>query len=278
VTHDLPAFAAHPRNYGQDCPLNHVAPILTYHSLDETGSVISVSPSVFRRHMEMLASWGYAGVTVRQLIEAWDGRSTLPPRCVVLTFDDAYSNFAEVAAPILTRLGFTATIFVVAQYAGGSNTWPTQGPGIPTLPLMSWNALRDLATGGFEIGSHTMTHPDLTSLPPERARWELSASRAEIEDRLGGAVTSLAYPYGLATPANRKEVAQHYRAACSVRLGRARRNEDRLGLRRIDMYYYRNPALFRFFPTPAGTAYLALRGIGRALRAMLGARRGPTRL
>lgn len=249
--------------------------VLTYHSLDESGSVISVAPAAFRRQMEGLHARGYEGVTLGRLIDAWDHGTPLPPRPVVLTFDDAFGNFADHAEPVLTRLGFRATLFAVAGYCGGRNDWPGQPAGVPRLPLLSWAALRDLAAGGYEVGGHTLTHPPLPALPPDRAEHEVVAGRAELRDRLGREIDTFAYPYGLADARTRAVVAAEFRAACGVRLGTARPSSDRFRLPRVDVFYLRRPLAFRLFPGPAGDLYLKLRGVGRACRGLVRGGTGP---
>src|SRR3979411_1343692 len=94
-------------------PLNsRPVPILTYHSLDDSGAVTSVAPRDFREHMQILAHRGFTGITLSALLDCWDGRGTLPPRPVVITFDDGFSNVLEHPPPPLADLGFGATIFV----------------------------------------------------------------------------------------------------------------------------------------------------------------------
>lgn len=244
-------------------------PILTYHSLDESGSVISLAPALFRRQMEALRAWGYQGLSLKELLDAWEGGASLPPRPVVLTFDDAFGNFADHAAPVLRRLGFRATVFAVAGYCGGRNDWPTQPPVIPRMALLSLSDLRALADQGFEVGAHTMTHPVLPALSRTEAGWEIAAARTTLEDGLGHAVTTFAYPYGQSSPAIRAAVADHYRAACGVRLAVACRSHDRYCLPRVDMYYFRDPRLLRLFPYRICSGYLAVRAFGRACRAFL---------
>lgn len=243
--------------------------VLTYHSLDDSGSVISVAPGVFRHQIESLRGWGYEGITLGRLLDAWAGKAELPARPVVLTFDDAFANFAEHAASVLLGHGFRATLFAVAGYCGAHNDWPTQPPGVPRLPLLSWDSLRDLAAEGFEIGAHTLTHPRLPDLPPAEAERELAAGRFALEDRLGREASTLAYPYGSVDGPTRAAVAAHYRAACGVRLGTARPSSDRFELPRVDMYYLRDPRLFRLFPSWTGSLYLGLRSLGRACRGLL---------
>src|SRR5271157_5964061 len=126
--------------------------ILTYHSLDDSGSVISIQPALFRRHMEFLAESGVPVVPLDQVL----GR----PGSVAITFDDGFRNFADWALPVLDRHQLPATIFIVSQYCGQMNDWPSQsGAGVPRLPLLSWGELAALPAL-VSVGAHTATHPD----------------------------------------------------------------------------------------------------------------------
>jgi peptidoglycan/xylan/chitin deacetylase (PgdA/CDA1 family) len=241
-------------------------PILTYHSLDDSGSVISVSPSVFGEHMRTLRDRGFTGIPLGRLLDAWDGRASLPRRAVVLTFDDAFRSFGEAARPVLGAVGFSATVFAVAGRCGQTNDWPGQLTRVPRLPLLSAPELRELASSGFEIGSHGLTHAALDGLSAPEAERELVGSKRALEDVLGRPVEVLAYPYGRTSAVVRGLAAAHYRASCGVRMGTARTGHDRHALPRIDVYYLRRPGLFRMLGTPLGRAYLALRGLGRRLR------------
>jgi peptidoglycan/xylan/chitin deacetylase (PgdA/CDA1 family) len=240
-------------------------PILTYHSLDDSGSVISMPPRKFREQMLALAAHRCTGIRFDELAQAWMGRGTLPERPVVLTFDDAFSNVLEHAAPVLSGLGFRATIFAVAGQCGRFNDWP-QGAGVPRLPLLSFDHLAQLAAGGFEIGAHSLTHARLSELTPEPSRREIVESRHILEDGIGTAVSTFAYPFGLVTPAAVEIVREHYRAACSARLAVAQHRDDRYLLPRIEMFYWRAGRIFRLFGTPVGAAYLRLRALGRHIR------------
>ena len=116
---------------------SNAVPILTYHSLDDSGAVTSVAPRDFREHMHILAERGFAGISLSALLDSWDGRGALPPRPVVITFDDGFANMLEHAAPLLSGLSFGATVFVVSGRCGLTNDWPNQGPNAPRLPLLS---------------------------------------------------------------------------------------------------------------------------------------------
>ena len=151
-------------------------PILTYHSIDSSGSVLSIAPADFREHVRLLADHGYTGIRFDRLIDAFEGRGALPPNPVVITFDDAYANFREHALPALSAAGFSATVFTIAGLVGKAGDWPGMGPAIPRLPLLDWPALREVAGSGFEIGSHAYTHCHLDHAPATSRRAGQSSS------------------------------------------------------------------------------------------------------
>jgi peptidoglycan/xylan/chitin deacetylase (PgdA/CDA1 family) len=120
-----------------------------------------------------------------------------------VTFDDAYLSVYEKAVPILERLGVPATIFVPTAKLNpdGPMSWPgitewRDGEWRSELISASWEQLRELAAGGWEIGSHTRTHPHLTELDDAALAEELGRSRLECEERIGAECMTIAYPYG----------------------------------------------------------------------------------
>ena len=241
-------------------------PILTYHSLDASGSVVSVPPPAFREHVRHLLECGFTGVSLDGLIAAWGGRGELPQRPVVLTFDDAYANVLEYAIPVLREAGFSATLFAIAGASGTEYPGPRHAPGGPRLPLLDWAGLRAAVAAGFEVGSHTMTHRRLDQAPSGVITREIESSKRLLEDRLGVPVRSFAYPYGIHDARSVQAVRDAYAAGCTTRMGVARVGSDRHLLPRIDVYYLRDPTTFRMFGTAAGGVYLALRGTLRAAR------------
>ena len=96
-------------------------PILTYHSLDLSGSVVSVAPADFADHIACLADLGFRSITLRDAVLHRQRTGEWPTPAVVLTFDDGYANVHATALPILTRHRFVATIFVVSGHVGGRN-------------------------------------------------------------------------------------------------------------------------------------------------------------
>jgi peptidoglycan/xylan/chitin deacetylase (PgdA/CDA1 family) len=237
--------------------------ILTYHSLDESGSPISVPPAIFQQQMEFLSEYGAPVVPLREIFKQ--------PGSVAITFDDGFDNFLTGALPVLHRLQLPATVFAVSGYCGRRNDWPSQAPGIPILQLMNWSALREISRHGIEIGAHTIHHPRMTDLSSDEMEQEVNGCQSEIEDRIGKPVRSFAYPYGDSNAQARQVARQHFDVACGVRLDYAKAGNDMLDLPRLDAYYFQDPFWFKRMVTPVGGIYVWARRQLRGLRtAMLG--------
>ena len=235
--------------------------ILTYHSIDTSGSPISISPAAFRRHIEHLVQAGVAFVTVDDLLaDAASERSA-----VALTFDDGFANIAAEALPLLIDRGLPATIFVVSECVGATNRWATtDGYGLAEQPLLDWDALGHLTTKGVSIGSHSRTHPDLTRVGPAQAEDEIHGAATEIARRLGHRPSGFAYPYGAADARVRTAVAGVHRWACTTEF---QLHDDRqpFELPRLDMWYFEAPGRFERFGTPAFARWVRVRhGLRRA--------------
>ena len=235
--------------------------ILTYHSLDDSESVISTSPELFRAQMKFLAD---SGIPVVPLAETVPNSGS-----VAITFDDGFRNVAEHAFATLEHHKFPATIFVVGGYCGGRNNWPTQPKGsVPDLPLLDWNELKSLPPG-VTIGAHTMSHPHLEALSPTECERELAESRIALEQRLGYPVRSLAYPYGTSTREVRRVAARHFDLAVGTTLGFMSGKSDPMDLPRIDTYYLRSGfTIDRLFSATA-KPYIGFRRLLRNARALL---------
>ena len=228
--------------------------ILTYHSIDDSGSVISISAAEFARHMKSLAMSGISVVPLQEVQKR--------PGCVALTFDDGYESFRTIAAPLLERYGFPATVFIVSGFCGADNQWPGQGAGIPTLRLMDWDEVREISHRGFEIGAHTVRHPNLCGLASNEAAREMLECKESIEEQLHCSVNQFAYPYGKIP----KDVRPPFELACGTRLSYLQAEDDPLRLPRIDAYYLQTgPEAGSIFSAPA-RLYFGARGILRNLR------------
>jgi peptidoglycan/xylan/chitin deacetylase (PgdA/CDA1 family) len=232
--------------------------ILTWHSIDNSGSVISTPPEIFRRQIETLAGSGIPLVPLN--------RAASCPGSISLTFDDGYCNLAEHAFPVLDRFRVPATIFVVSRYCGFVNRWPSQLIGtVPELPLLSWEQLAAVPSG-IEIGAHTATHPRLPALSADECDREMYECREEIEHRLARPVRSLAYPYGSVSTGVCSTAARHFELAVGTSLKFVSPGANPMKLPRIDMFYFRDQvSLDRLF-SPLIRVYMGIRNAAREFR------------
>jgi peptidoglycan/xylan/chitin deacetylase (PgdA/CDA1 family) len=199
-------------------------PVLTYHSIDHSGSLLSVAPATLRSQLARLRAEKWRSLSIAEYAVQISTTAS-EPRTLLITFDDGYRNFAEHALPLLTEFGFKATIFVPVDYVGKQPLWLERDRKmtLPLLdevgmsaedrralevntiallrdPLMDWPELRELAGAGFDIQSHSCAHHFLTTLPPAQVTDDLIRSRKTLEDRLGRPVQAIAYPYGASNP------------------------------------------------------------------------------
>jgi len=180
----------------------HRSVVLGYHGVAESRlrddlSLLQVSPRRFRAQLEMLTDAGFRFVTMAELARRAGG-GTPEPGMAVVTFDDGMRNNRRVALPILSEYGIPATVYVTIGFISGESPWI--GPGGDGA-MMSEEELRDLAAAGWELGAHTMTHPDLSTLDYDACLEEIEQSRAELERIAGVGVETFAYPFGRYGPA-----------------------------------------------------------------------------
>ena len=237
-------------------------PVLTYHAVADEPSRIAVPPDLFRRHVQHLRQAGYRAVTFAEASRVLDAGPGDHARLVCITFDDGYRNVLENAVPVLREAGFVATFFVPTAHVGGANHWDASAP--PRgWPILSWNELAELAGEGFEIGSHTRSHPHLPRLDDAALTDELAGSRAELEDRLGTEVPSFCYPFGdhdARTRAAARDAG--YRCACTIEFAACVPAHDRMRLPRLGTARLATP--FQFRAALGGAFELYARATGRA--------------
>lgn len=179
-----------------------------------------VMPSLFRSEMDFLTGRGWTSVPLAEVVERLTSGGSPLQNGFSVTFDDGYLSVYEHACPALIERSIPATIYVVADMIGGVNSWDKK-IGDREERLMSKDQIRELSERGFEIGSHTLTHPHLTELDDDSLRREITDSKHKLEDILGKEVVSFSYPYGSCD--NRvlqATVEAGYKYALSTRLGK----------------------------------------------------------
>jgi peptidoglycan/xylan/chitin deacetylase (PgdA/CDA1 family) len=200
-------------------------PILLYHRIAAPPKGVSgalyVKPKLFARQVAALDRAGYTAVTLEQVWSHWELGDALPEKPVVLSFDDGYADQFRYAAKTLRGRDWPAILFLQNSRLG------VRG-GLTTAQVR--RMLRD----GWELGGHTQTHPDLTTLAPAALEAEITGSRRDLVSRFGSRVDFFAYPFGRFDDAVKVAVADAgYLAATTTRRGAAEPSDGAFALDRL---------------------------------------------
>jgi GT2 family glycosyltransferase/peptidoglycan/xylan/chitin deacetylase (PgdA/CDA1 family) len=208
-------------------------PILMFHSIsmpqDSSEATYYTSPRRFRRFLSWLRMRNYTHIGP----PAWLSNET-PKRGVLLTFDDAYDDLYKELLPAIAEFELRPLVFVVTEKIGGTNDWDER-QGLRTRLLLTLAQMREMQKHGVTFGSHSATHPLLSSLSDVDLRREVNDSKAKLEDALGTAVEWFAYPFGDVDRRVRAAVLEAgYRAAVTTNAG-FNRWQDPLALNRLEI-------------------------------------------
>jgi peptidoglycan/xylan/chitin deacetylase (PgdA/CDA1 family) len=227
-------------------------PILMYHNItdeDESNAHAyyrtKTSPAMFAAQMKYLHKSGYKTCSLAQAMQQVQNQSQAAAKLVVITFDDGYRDFYHHAFPVLNQYGFSATVFLPTAYIGESPV-PFKG-----TDCLIWPEVRELNRHGILFGSHTVTHPQLHELSVPKIQEEIVNSRKTIEEMLGCAVDSFAYPYAFPqTDTDFKKMlrdslrlAGYQNGVCTI-VGRANRKSEPLFMQRLPVNSCDDAALF----------------------------------
>jgi peptidoglycan/xylan/chitin deacetylase (PgdA/CDA1 family) len=227
-------------------------PILMYHSITDQQEAgvhpyyrTSTTPAALAAQLKHLRNEGYASCNLAQALHQLQAEASDHTKLVVITFDDGYRDFYDQAFSILNQYGFSATIFLPTAYIGAS---PISFKGKDCL---SWGEVRELSRHGILFGSHTETHPQLRELSRAAVNQELANSKKTIEEKLGCAVESFAYPYAFPqadtdfTRVLRDSLRQagYENGVCTI-VGRANRKSEPFFLERLPVNSCDDAALF----------------------------------
>lgn len=167
-------------------------PVLMYHYIsavpaDQATSALAVDlrvpPELFEQHLAYLRDQGYATLSAPLMWEALNGRAVLPPKPVMLTFDDGYGDAYANALPLLQKYGFKGTFFITANLIGRAG-------------YMTWDQVKALDVAGMDIESHAMDHMPMSSLTLTGLSYQMGTSRQALAEKLGHEVRFFAYPSG----------------------------------------------------------------------------------
>ena len=207
-------------------PRRAAVPILMYHLVNTPppGTAypeLWVPADAFRAQVQALATAGYHGVTLDQVLANWQHRVALPSKPIVFSFDDGYGSQVRNAMPILRSHGWPGVLYLEVKnlsVAGG----------------ITKSQVRRLMKAGWEIDAHTISHPDVTTLDAASLRREISGSRVALRRVFHAPVDNFAYPAGRHDPAAEAAVrAAGFRTAVTTDLGLAHMDGDRATLPRV---------------------------------------------
>jgi peptidoglycan/xylan/chitin deacetylase (PgdA/CDA1 family) len=200
-------------------------PILMYHVISKApvgvpNAQLWVDRHVFADELRALRAAKFQAVTLQQVYDAWKHGGPLPKHPIVVSFDDGYLSHYTHAKPVLRALGWPGVLNLHVDVIGPGGLTSKQ--------------IRSLIAAGWEVDSHTLTHPDLTTLDDRALKRELVDSRRELRKRFGVRADFLAYPAGRYDA--RVEAAARaagYKAATTVDEGMARGRDDLFALKRV---------------------------------------------
>ncbi len=224
-------------------------PVLMYHRVGASSNAwearYAISPEGFAAHMQTLARSGYRAVDIDALVDWLEGGAALPEGAFLLTFDDGFRGVREHALPVLEKLGWPFTVFLVSDLIGGEDVWTrSSNPSGATFPLLDAGEIRDMQRRGCSFHSHTRSHASLPKLDDVALADQLRGSRSALAELLDHDVRYIAYPFGhLDERVEAATRAAGYRAAFATQPGFNRRDVNRFRIRRIDVFGTDTPAM-----------------------------------
>jgi peptidoglycan/xylan/chitin deacetylase (PgdA/CDA1 family) len=229
-----------------------------FHAIDHHHDVLGLLPTVFENLMQNLESHHMQGLTLSTLSEAMQTQDNQARFCA-LTFDDGYASIFENAMPLMEKYQHKATVFLTVGADGDLMEMSGR-------QMLNWEQIRELHQMGYEIGAHTETHPDLRQISDAQLIKEIINPKKIIEDKLGDAVTTFAYPFGYYDKRSAEMVSEHYDYAVTTELRYAKMTDEHNLLPRLETYYLRPKVCQSLMGSEYLPAYMAMRALPRALR------------
>jgi peptidoglycan/xylan/chitin deacetylase (PgdA/CDA1 family) len=228
--------------------VNGRAVVLMYHNVgmppkDALLRGLYVTPRMFRFQMWYLKTAGFKVVPLKDILHYMSGDLVEGPLAAI-TFDDGYQDFYDNAYPALQSCGYPATVFLVSDHIGGENLWDYKD--VKTRKkLLGWESIYKLKDKGIEFGSHSKTHPFLSTLSEEEIYREIRGSKAFLEEKLQLPVEFFCYPFGDYDARVRDLVRQSgYLGAITTKRGLIHRGDDPFEMRRSFIRLNTHPLSF----------------------------------
>lgn len=234
--------------------------ILTFHSIDTSGSVLSYPPQAFANLLDTLGNSGLPVLGLDELLLQETEKG------VTITFDDGMRSVFTTALPVLRDHHAAAHLYLTTHATERSNRRPGQPRNAPEFDMLTWDEIERLHDAGIYIDSHTHSHPDMRKLSESEMLDECELADDLITKRLGRRPQYFAYPYGYKNDAVCNYVRERYKGAVTTELRTLNGREDCAKLPRLDSYYLQNRWLQRNLASSLSSMYLSVRGVIRTLR------------
>jgi len=237
--------------------------IITFHSIDDRGTVLSFPPAMFADMINSLLVKGISICTLDKLM--------LPEtdNAVTLTFDDGMQSVYKNALPVLSGAHVPAHLYLTTGHIGADNRWPTQPPNAPVFEMMGWHEIEACVKGGMHIENHTVSHPDLRMLGRSEIEDECEQADSSIAEHFGSRPEHFAYPYGTYNSNVSAIVSKRYQTCVTTELLPLGRELVAAELPRLDSYYLQNRWLYNHLFSPVSSSYLFGRHILRVIQRIL---------
>jgi peptidoglycan/xylan/chitin deacetylase (PgdA/CDA1 family)/glycosyltransferase involved in cell wall biosynthesis len=220
-------------------------PVLMYHKIPDAPLAskhqIFVTKDNFARHLAYFQRRGFTPITFLDYQEFASGRRPLaefPRRPIMLTFDDGYVDNYTNLLPLMQQAGYRGVLYLLGDFGVRYNYWDVDAdPTEPRADIMDAAQKQAFVAAGWEIGAHTMRHPQLPTLPAAEANTEIQRSKTALEQALGTEIISFAYPYGALSEAVKTLVQQAgFTYAVATDTGGLHLEDDRMQIFRINMF------------------------------------------
>ncbi len=201
-----------PKSDQRNSRIDYSVPILMYHlvssCLYKNFREYTIQTDVFKKQMRWIHRLGYKSITLDTYQDWKDGNKMISGRPIIITLDDGYKDCLKYAVPILTMYSLSAVFYLVVDKIGDKSTWNSMESN--DIALMDWEGVHEIQSSGFQIGSHTMSHPRLINLSEKSCRKEIFDSKINLENKLGIEIKHFCYPYGLYNEQVRQIVAEFW--------------------------------------------------------------------
>lgn len=215
-------------------------PVLMYHSISNQKDNISVSIENFKKQMELMNSFGFKGYSLNKISSVNKGKK------FIITFDDGYENIFKYCMPILKKLNFSATCFIVSKKIGSYNDWDIYQKNYKKKKLMDTAQIKTWIKNGFEIGSHTMDHYNLQHLSNDQKKYQIMKPKEFFRKKFGINIESFSYPFGSYNKDCLKILKRKYKFAVTTKRSRYIKGKfNLLEIPRVPINS--NTSLFKYF-------------------------------